>query len=1215
MSKEQERKMGFRLVGFIAGLAMLSASLLATAAQGAPVAAAQEDLGRQVYAAGSGGAAGAVWHPGLPNKATEGTDAYSDTRPRWTKVANIKANWLSTEMEDGEKTALSKRDIYFTDDNATGAVDSNTTSMTMLYSTYDWDKNEHGDADTNYKTHPVMEFQYDSTQDGTTGRFTNVKQFSSMAVGVYDRNNNRGNDAPLSVYFWSWDGGCDGQTYVTCPTRRNDTGGTVNYASVVRVTAGSPDIYVGTMPAPGHSAGLPEMTKTCNKGSKCSYSYSKDKFFVDYKELTGGEVNPTTGYLYLQTDQAGTLDAGAVGSEAFTNNIYTDRSNSSSSGVVIWDPVSGDYAFSNGIQPGGMRPYLLDAASPSGTGKIDDSPSKNAVVQPPCFTERLNIRRSNVVDAPLVTGDASVDCNVDTTSSNYSSQKIYVSSDMGMDSLGNAYYSVMLGDNASQADHFTSIVKINVAKDKKGNIEDGTSWTPWTYSVVKKIKPKYEGQHWGMSDWYANDPGANRMTGCPSVGWPTDSQVRGMGIMNGKFILGPTLRTCYSHVNAKYPVQEDDPGYIFDDPGYRDDKGNLIYNSTYDDGNGHHSNGRSGLITRMLQIDPLSGEAQIANSIGDEPGRTVNQSGSIDHYSYQAPNYIRDLGSPQELKVISGTIYHMHDKQEGDDSPYARDGNDTVTNAVVALYDAKTNELLATTLSGGTGGYSFILSSTGDYYVRVVQPAIRGVAAHQVWGSTSNALFSDTATSTSVMHCQGGDLPNNKEGKCFGSRPSPFQEPDSSSTDPKEWSIYASVHMGGDGSAPVADFGLSTDGSYGDGGDSGTGASAFDPLKSTRAKLGPVLQSGEDALHLGPKRGLYQDGAESEDRSASAHDGTDDGVGIKAVDPKDGTVGTIPLQGTGLVAGQKYKLDIDVEGPLAEGSQVKMWAYRKNDVNNGDPVAVSELLQAKAGRKNQMTLSIPADRTSEKSENQAWTRFIAVPAKPGGGAFELPIDDTTGFYAQHGKEGKEGHTWWTVPGEVEDYRLTTVQSLVRILVSVDRVESKDGKPVKFQYSIDPVLSGEDGSVSTDSDSLTLPVGDDVTVGSSAIHIYKGLTGPDSKVTIRDETNSDPDASKRTYDLMSAVCFPTNGGSNAGMTTQLAASAGTRIINQVVLKGLAQSANDQDITCHLIYGHPATFSLPLAGGRALGRHLGVGFMSAACLAALVLAGCDIVRRRF
>lgn len=1211
--------MGFRLVGFIAGLAMLSASLLATAAQGTPVAATAEDAGRQTYATGSGGAAGAVWHPSLPNKATESADPDLDTSPHWTKVANIRANWLSTETEDGVKTALSKHDIYYTDDAATGDVNDKQTSMTMLYSTYAWDKNQNNDPDTNYKTHPVMEFQYDSAQEGASGKF-NRQQFTSMAVGVYDRNNNRGNDAPLSVYFWSWNGSCTNQSYIKCPTKRNDTGEAVDYAAVVRVTAGSPDIYVGAMPAPGAGAGLPEMSKTCSQDSKCTYSYAKSNFFKGGQQLTGGEVNPTTGYLYLQTDQAGTLDAGATGKDAYSNVIYTKPSSlSSSSGVVIWDPVSGDYAFSNGIQPGGMRPYLLDG---DGGRHIDDSPSKNDINQPPCFTERMNIRRSNLIDAPLVTGDSSVDCQIDTTNSRYSDQKINVSSDMGMDSLGNAYYSVMLGNSASQADHFTSIVKINVPKDNKGNIQDGTSWTPWTYSVVKKIKPKYEGQHWGTSDWYDEDAGVTEEPACPSgVDGRADWQVRGMGIMNGKFILGPTMRTCYSHVNTgKYPDPKEDPGYIFDDPGVMNDKGRVIYNSTGTDRDGRQSNGMSGRITRMLQIDPLSGKAVIANSIGDEPGRRVTVKGSSGEstdytYNYENSGYIRDLGSPQELKVISGTIYHMHDKQEGDNSPYVRNVNETVTNAIVALYDAKNGDLLATTFSGGSGGYSFILSATGDYYVRVVQPAIRGVAAHQVWGSTSDALLSGSASSSSVMHCQGGDLPNNKEGRCFGSRPSPFSEPDSSHTDPQEWSIYASVHMGGDGSAPVADFGLSTDGSYGDGGDSGTGASAFDPLKSTRAKLGPVLQSGEDALHLGPKRGLYQDGVESEDRSATAHDDTDDGVGIKVVDPKDGTVGTLPLQGTGLVAGQNYKLDVDVEGSLAKGSQVKMWAYRKNDVNKGDPVATSELLQAKAGKQNQMTLSIPADKTSGKSENPAWTRFIAVPAKPDGGAFELPIDDSTGFYAQHGTGGREGHTWWTVPGEVEDYRFTTVQSLVRILVSVDRVESKDGKPVKFQYSLGPVLSGAEGSVSTDRDSLTLPVGDNVTVGSGAIHIYNGLTGPDSKVTIQDLTNSDPDASKRTYNLMSAVCFPTNGGSNAGMTTQLAASAGTGFINQVVLKGLAQNANDQDITCHLIYGHPASFSLPLAGGRALGRQLGVGFMLAACLAALVLAGCDIVRRRF
>ncbi|MDR2929519.1 MAG: Ig-like domain-containing protein [Propionibacteriaceae bacterium] len=231
--------------------------------------------------------------PGLAN---EGFD------PNWTKVDQLKANWLQP---------LTTESIYWTSDRSTGnpAAPIGST-VAMLGESYDFT-----DDATGFKTRPVLEFE--RTAAGVP--FFDMRQFSTQAIAPIGGTQS-GNDT-LSVYFWSHDGfdGVDASV-LNCPVL---TGlGANQVITVARVTDQSPDIYVGCMPAPSMAQTFPPQV-------------TGDGF------ATGGEGNQLNGLIYVQADY-GSMDA-IPATAGGPNTSWVQFS--------IWDPQTGQYSMSGPVQP------------------------------------------------------------------------------------------------------------------------------------------------------------------------------------------------------------------------------------------------------------------------------------------------------------------------------------------------------------------------------------------------------------------------------------------------------------------------------------------------------------------------------------------------------------------------------------------------------------------------------------------------------------------------------------------------------------------------------------------------------------------------------------------------------------------------------------------------------------------------------------------------
>lgn len=644
------------------------------------------------------------------------------------------------------------------------------------------------------------------------------------------------------------------------------------------------------------------------------------------------------------------------------------------------------------------------------------------------------------------------------------------SADMGLDALGNAYLYTGMQSSATNAVNM-SIVRLVPSRDQNGNYVDGTAAQPWTYNLVTKVKQEISGQYW--------------QSGINAVG---------VGILNGKFLLGGYIE--------KWPTST--AGGTAENTA----------NSSYD------------TASSMVRVDPLSGGAAIVKSSSNGTG--INASGSS--YYPGTSTQIRDDASAQSLRVITGSIYNDTD---GDGQLSGAEQANLLSGQTVALYDS-TGKLVSSQQTSDAGSYSFILSSNGTYYVRLVQPQVAGINAYQTWGSVVSG--SDTLGNTTVatMYCTNGNIAGTAAGSCQGALQPPYVDAKlgklGTTGNVGAWPQYAAVEVNTDSVVPKVDFAVSTVGSYGD--------APNPPFNSTVAQNGPVLLNPiRDWLYLGNKPGLLSDGVNSSD--ANGHS-TDDGISLVTQNNQ-----LLPLQGQALVSGKTYTLRASANGTGAEGSFLTAW--QSNAGGTALPSSAPIFSTTVSGNAATGSITVPA-LAAGTSESPVFSRFI-LSSSP----VTVPDNSTGMFMPALGSSAADTQAWVN-PGEIEDYMYYDVSSIIRISTVLydDQATS-----VPFTYALTGVSNT---SPSSTTDSVVLS-SSGVQITSPAVHVPTG----GGAITI-DGTNTTGN-----YQLISdVVCTDTVTGVSIPSTM----SSGT----SVSFTAPASS----DITCAFRYSDIPKFELPLAG---------------------------------
>ncbi|MDR0285693.1 MAG: Ig-like domain-containing protein, partial [Propionibacteriaceae bacterium] len=519
--------------------------------------------------------------------------------------------------------------------------------------------------------------------------------------------------------------------------------------------------------------------------------------------------------------------------------------------------------------------------------------------------------------------------------------------DFGLDAAGNLYMYTGTQINANDTNRGnSSLVRVQPSRDADGNFVNGSQAKPWAYSVVTKLKP-------ARADMFMED----------------GVWVVGTAIHNGKLLGGGYVNTYY----ANEPTDGKD-------------------NNIYDVGDANAVASESRTASRMVRMDPVTGLMDI---IG--PVSTADNARTID-FNNPAPGYITsqvnvraylDNASPQMLTVIAGTVYN----DQAADGAVA--GDPGLANQLMALY-AGDGTLLGTQTTSSTGGYQFVVSGAGNYFVRVVQAQVAGVNAVQTYAAVAGSL--NTATVT----CANGNISNGQSGVCNGAVTAPYADPAVTALgvgmDPATMPVHAAVTMTGDSEVATVDFGVSALGSFGD--------AAAGPATGTTV---PVHVNGRDPqVWLGSQLGAYAGPA----ADGKAHNASDDGVGIASY------AGKLPLAGSVLAATGTYSLTADVSGPAAGAAQVAGWVTGAGN-NTWDttarwtPVVADKV--ATGGFQFQSAGTVTGTPAVQFRANVS----TAAQTQPTNAGFEYQASATS-------------TTSWTTPGEIEDYSFTVADAVYRV---------------------------------------------------------------------------------------------------------------------------------------------------------------------------------------
>ncbi|MDR2930813.1 MAG: Ig-like domain-containing protein [Propionibacteriaceae bacterium] len=514
---------------------------------------------------------------------------------------------------------------------------------------------------------------------------------------------------------------------------------------------------------------------------------------------------------------------------------------------------------------------------------------------------------------------------------------VETAADFALDAQGNIYiYSakpILTTDNGAAA-----IVRIAPARGPDGMFLNGSSAAPWVYNVVTKLT---------KSDPTIYDP--------QSAIWSV-----GTGIHNGKFLAG----------------------------GYID-----VTSATYPAAAGASV---STTASRMLRLDPLSGDIAISASTANQPASDSLHGANYDMSTLLGRIY-RDNASAQMLTVVGGTVYN-----DVNADGVISAGEPGAAGVRIAVYD-EADELVGTQVTAQDGSYRLIVSGNGKYSVRLTQPQINGANAVQTWGGVEGTLNDVT------IHCVDGDITSGS-GACAGAKASPYVDPAigaiNEHSDPATWPVYASVQMNGDSELAIVNFGITTRASYGD---AGAGPASL-------AEGAPIHLQGQPAtLWMGDTLGTY-DGPATDN---AAHNATDDGVFIAAYG------GDIPLQGDALAATGQYQLAANLSGASASAATVTGWTPGIGATSwTASNSAVKWAPTTTAG-----TSGARATGTLQLQTTGAVSGTPTVQLRTQGSlvATMLPTNATNEYQAAPGSSTGN----WSTPGEIEDYTFTAGDAVYR----------------------------------------------------------------------------------------------------------------------------------------------------------------------------------------
>ena len=390
------------------------------------------------------------------------------------------------------------------------------------------------------------------------------------------------------------------------------------------------------------------------------------------------------------------------------------------------------------------------------------------------------------------------------------------------------------------------------------------------------------------------------------------------------------------------------------------------------------SNGTLGNV--LVRIDPMS---NMVYSLG------VGLSGATGN------GYIQDLASGQTAQVVQGTVYNDANANGSIES-----GEVGVPDVTVAAYGKNTSGqyvFRGYKTTDASGDYAFLLAGDGDYIFRVVQPQINGVNAVQTWADGAVKTAPNSSVSITAK-CIGGDVTAEAGGVCEGAKAMPAPDPalpddsaigTSTATQPADMPIYTMVSIRGDELVGDADFGITTQASYGD--------AAAGPSSLTTAPYAPVHVNGvTKQVWLGSELG------KNSLNTAQGHSATDDGVFINSVE------GAIPLQDNTLAATRSYNLASTVSGPSASSAQIKGWVTGVGNNNWNTTARWTPTVSgdtATGSFKYQDSGTVPANSNGQLRA-QVSTATINAPT------------NTAGEYqALNGSSTQN----WATPGEIEDY--------------------------------------------------------------------------------------------------------------------------------------------------------------------------------------------------
>ncbi|MDR2896861.1 MAG: Ig-like domain-containing protein [Propionibacteriaceae bacterium] len=512
----------------------------------------------------------------------------------------------------------------------------------------------------------------------------------------------------------------------------------------------------------------------------------------------------------------------------------------------------------------------------------------------------------------------------------------YAAADFGLDALGNIY--IYTGQESGLGMNGNmALLRVSPTKDAAGSIISASADQPWRYNVVTKLtKASTASMFVQLGDYMV-----------------------GTGIHNGHF-LGGGYVSAYDTASATFPPNAS----------------NTIPASNQ-------------TAARMVNINPLTGELTLS-------GSTANAKASDSlHGSYSMAQDVlpgagyRDDASAQMLTVISGRVYN---DANGDG---AIAGEDEIGLPGQTIVVAANGQLIGQQTTAEDGSYQLIMPGNGSYEVGVVQPQIGGVNAAQTYAGTSGTLNKVT------FHCQGGDLAA-ESGVCAGALATPYTAPSladiTASADPSNWPVHASVQVAGSSQLAIADFGLTTMGSYGDG--------ALGP--QSVAAGAPVHVNGpEPTFWLGDQLGAYA-GPASDNSHLS-----DDGVTI------DSYLGPIALDGATLASTHSYNLTATLSGSASAQGSVSAW------LADGS------------------TWSEQAAWTPTSSGQTASGPFqLATTAAPGENPVQLRVNASTSSAAlatnangDYQAASADSSKAWLTSGEIEDYSLTAAEAVIRTAVN------------------------------------------------------------------------------------------------------------------------------------------------------------------------------------